>query len=694
MNCNRVYFTAALLLSAAAAYGQIELSGALSGTLTDTTYFVVDTIYVEETDSLVIRPGAVLLFQGDYDFNIYGYLNAAGTISDTIKFLPADVMTTWRGLDFYSTASDSCRLEYCTITGSAASGVDIFGASPVIRSCYIHTNEAGSSGGGIYCNSSSSPVVVNCVIENNSAFIGGGVYSASSTAVFNNCLIINNSSPRYGGGICCTGEGTTFYQCQVKYNLCDNDYTTAYGGGVYISGGSPIFDHCFIYNNFAGVLTDGVGGGIYSTYSEPQILYCNFENNEVGQQMTGDGAAMYFMESSGLVSHCELLENAALNMAGGIFCEFSDLEVINCTMVHNEAGSQGGGIYIGNYVNVSIVNSIFESNSGDGTIYINDSQNPIEISYSDFHDNWGGNFTGDVPAGLGVVSTVNANGDSCDQFYNIYIDPYFFSPGELIFTLHENSPCIDAGDPLSPFDPDSTVADMGAYYFHQNSSFEVTLTPHNTPIIIPGGGGNFAFGIVIQNVSGYGDFFDAWTMAMLPDSSMFGPIILRESIFLMSGDELSRDTLFQYVPAGAPAGEYTYFAYAGDYPEAETWDSFNFSKPADGGGQNIGWEISGWGDESLEEPVTVAEEFVLLSVYPNPFNAATTITFSLPTPGEVKLKIFDTTGREAASLVSGHLSLGNHTVAWDAEGMASGVYFIRLTVDGRESMVKRMALVK
>jgi len=51
------------------------------------------------------------------------------------------------------------------------------------------------------------------------------------------------------------------------------------------------------------------------------------------------------------------------------------------------------------------------------------------------------------------------------------------------------SPCIDAGDPSSPLDPDGTIADMGAYYFYQNVSIddpqEITsyiLTNYPNPI--------------------------------------------------------------------------------------------------------------------------------------------------------------------------------------------------------------------
>ena len=50
--------------------------------------------------------------------------------------------------------------------------------------------------------------------------------------------------------------------------------------------------------------------------------------------------------------------------------------------------------------------------------------------------------------------------------YNIFEDPLFYAvSGDSAFYLTENSPCIDAGDPGSPLDPDGTVVDIGALYY-------------------------------------------------------------------------------------------------------------------------------------------------------------------------------------------------------------------------------------
>ncbi|MBC8382988.1 MAG: T9SS type A sorting domain-containing protein, partial [Candidatus Cloacimonetes bacterium] len=104
--------------------------------------------------------------------------------------------------------------------------------------------------------------------------------------------------------------------------------------------------------------------------------------------------------------------------------------------------------------------------------------NTNSITYSDFYNNQGGNFFG-VNASIGVNVTTNVNGDSCDAYYNIQEDPLFVDPSNGDYNLswtnyptpdNTMSPCIDAGDPSSPLDPDGTIADIGTFYFNQNVS--------------------------------------------------------------------------------------------------------------------------------------------------------------------------------------------------------------------------------
>ncbi|MFC1481794.1 T9SS type A sorting domain-containing protein, partial [Candidatus Neomarinimicrobiota bacterium] len=86
-------------------------------------------------------------------------------------------------------------------------------------------------------------------------------------------------------------------------------------------------------------------------------------------------------------------------------------------------------------------------------------------------------------------------------------------------------------------------------------------------------------------------------------------------------------------------------------------------------------------------------EFGLLRGYPNPFNPAITISFSLPESGVGSLSIFDINGREVARLQQGWLNAGTHAVKWQPGNEASGLYFYRL-VQGTNTAVGRAMYIK
>ena len=88
----------------------------------------------------------------------------------------------------------------------------------------------------------------------------------------------------------------------------------------------------------------------------------------------------------------------------------------------------------------------------------------------------------------------------------------------------------------------------------------------------------------------------------------------------------------------------------------------------------------------------------MLSNFPNPFNPSTTISFTLPAPGKTSLTIYDITGRKVRTLISGRLTAGAHSAAWDGlddsgRAVSSGVYLSRLTT-GKHTTVGKMLLMK
>ncbi len=89
----------------------------------------------------------------------------------------------------------------------------------------------------------------------------------------------------------------------------------------------------------------------------------------------------------------------------------------------------------------------------------------------------------------------------------------------------------------------------------------------------------------------------------------------------------------------------------------------------------------------------IPTEFALSQNYPNPFNPTTTIEFALPKTGEVKLVIYDLSGRVVAELANGKFEAGYHKVVFDGAKLVSGIYYYRLKA-GDFVSVKKLTLLK
>jgi hypothetical protein len=221
------------------------------------------------------------------------------------------------------------------------------------------------------------------------------------------------------------------------------------------------------------------------------------------------------------------------------------------------------------------------------------------------------------------------------------------------------------------------------------------LTPLNPPIIIPSSGGSFDCTIEIENQSENTAAFDVWIDVTLPNGDMYGPIILRQDISLPVAGQISRQ-LTQNVPAGAPAGDYEYNAYVGDYPQyAWNLSSFAFTKEAGGDDEMLlsDWRASGLEEQLVQAETPTIEVFVLYPAHPNPFNPTTTISFEMPTSDFVHLAVYDVSGRLVTELVNGWRDAGVHEVTLDGSRLASGIYLYRLegesfTASGKMVLMK------
>jgi hypothetical protein len=86
-------------------------------------------------------------------------------------------------------------------------------------------------------------------------------------------------------------------------------------------------------------------------------------------------------------------------------------------------------------------------------------------------------------------------------------------------------------------------------------------------------------------------------------------------------------------------------------------------------------------------------DHLLMNCYPNPFNPATAITFHLPETGDVKLAIYDISGRKVRTLLDRSMDKGSYDLTWNAQAFPSGVYVVRLQAGG-ETVTNKMVLMK
>ncbi len=89
----------------------------------------------------------------------------------------------------------------------------------------------------------------------------------------------------------------------------------------------------------------------------------------------------------------------------------------------------------------------------------------------------------------------------------------------------------------------------------------------------------------------------------------------------------------------------------------------------------------------------IPDKLQLYPAYPNPFNPATQISFNLPQPQAVNLRVYDMAGREVAVLADGRKAAGTHRFSFGEAGLASGVYFVRLQV-GSDIQTQKITLLK
>lgn len=93
-------------------------------------------------------------------------------------------------------------------------------------------------------------------------------------------------------------------------------------------------------------------------------------------------------------------------------------------------------------------------------------------------------------------------------------------------------------------------------------------------------------------------------------------------------------------------------------------------------------------DAVSDDGVTVTGDFGLYDFYPNPFNREIAIDYILPSACNVKIAIYNTSGRLISNLLTGYMTAGRHKMNWQSSGLSAGLYIVALQAGGNADLRK------
>lgn len=316
---------------------------------------------------------------------------------------------------FGNEETSDCRMIGFTIEDGLTDyggGIYLNGASPELSCLIITGNAADNNGGGIYCKAKASPAIKNCIIERNIACYGGGVTSYSgANPTLEDVAIRGNTAQSHGGGIQCSGASISLTDVSIRNNRVSDDGDRG-GGGIFCN------NYGWLEFNRGEVIGNSCNGwyasGIYvrqSYITMTGVLIYGNSGSELNHTIYLLGSNAYFNNLT--IVDFDNWQDVAIDM------QLTDLFLTN-SIIWYEEGLQ---------LNVS---------------------HSATITYCDIMNGEEG---------------ITGNGDVFWEDGNLDETPGFKDVENNDYSLSFNSPCIDAGDPDAPYDPDSTRCDMGAIYF-------------------------------------------------------------------------------------------------------------------------------------------------------------------------------------------------------------------------------------
>ncbi len=494
----------------------------------DTIQAAIDD--ANDSDIVIVQPGTYI-GDGNCDIDFLGKVitvrstdpNDPNIVTSTIIDCNGTIEDRRRGFYFHNGEGNDAVLAGLTITGGycqADNGGGIYCQSshPTISACILHQNTTvsycniigcwGGFGGAIFLRDSNA-VIADCSISYNSADRGGAIYSERGSPRIVDCTIMNNtssgialnSSSAYaercsvrfnrgyrGAGIDCRaesgGDWSAIVACQIVGNV-----STTYGGGIAVrnrGNGLVSVRNCLITDNRSGTHSGGIyasqgstcaeiidsticrnvaaesGGGI-TCGEDIRIHGCVVSANKSGR----NGGGVYSW-SKPAFANCLITGNSAASAGGGLYnCDGS---IRSCTISGNDAGGIGDGLY---RCNGLISNCVIWGNGQSSAEQMHFCSDPVFSCLEGVSTDAN---TIDADPEFAAPGYWDPNGtpeDANDDFwvcgdYHLKSQAGRWDSNGSIWVQDDvTSPCIDAGNPVSPVGhepfPNGGVVNIGAY---------------------------------------------------------------------------------------------------------------------------------------------------------------------------------------------------------------------------------------
>jgi hypothetical protein len=328
--------------------------------------------------------------------------------------------------------------------------------------------------------SADQPIVFTRDISDTTEYYNGwdGIHleQAADTCRFEYCILNHVTGGGQLGAIRAQTSALQVLHCTISE--CYNSAGISTYGSCY-----ALIDRCEIYRCHAGTGTFGggirIGGESFARIRDCYIHHCTAQN---GGGFCIEGSTGANWTASGIVEGCLISHNSCLLWGGGVHSSGPKNEYRNCVFWNNTATSGWVGGLDDHSDTLVVKNCTFVGNHGPWA---------SQLRYWNSH---GHNITSCIfKDGTGASSPVigstryccfHNTGDPSGAQHAVHADPLLVDVDSGDFHLTENSPCIDAGDPDLPLDPDGTRADIGAFYFYQDTTNQDT-SEAATPLPVP-----------------------------------------------------------------------------------------------------------------------------------------------------------------------------------------------------------------